>query len=132
MRTAIIVGVSGVLLILALWQGVEAQTVTGPGDAATARCWTVEHGPIGFRTMSSSSNFERGYGRNASGGGGTSRSTSVAPETWEAVLVNQCSGQTWRRRRYQDAWEPIGFFVGEASPSPEQMKHKRRGTGLKK
>ena len=90
MRIAVIV-VAGMLVFLALWQGVEAQ------DEASSPCWTVVHGPIGDQTMRASSRGPTTVGSSA----------SVAPETWEAILVNQCTGGTWKRGGYRDAWEPI-------------------------
>ena len=81
MRIAFIV-VVGMLVFLALWQGVGAQ------GQASGPCWTVVHGPIGYQ-RGSFSNSRR------------------APETWEAVLVNGCTGETWRRNGYRYAWKPI-------------------------
>ncbi len=82
MRIEFIV-VVGMLLVLALWRGVNAQ------EAATGRCWDVEHGPIGSTTYGNSAN-------------------RPSPEMWEAVLVNECTGETWRRSDFGDQWVPIG------------------------
>ena len=27
----------------------------------------------------------------------------------EAIFLNQCTGATWRRGNYRDAWRPIGW-----------------------
>ena len=94
MRIAFIV-VAGMLVFLVLWHGVDAQ------DEASSPCWEVVHGPIGDQTMRASSST-RGLA------GGYADSDSLAPETWEAILVNQCTGSTWKRDGYRAAWEPVG------------------------
>ena len=75
----VFIALAATFLVLALWRGVDAQ------EEATGPCWTVEHGPIGFQTVGRISNA----------------SESAAPETWEAVLVNKCTGDTWKRRSYR-------------------------------
>ena len=99
MRIAFIV-VAGMLVFLALWQGVSAQ------DEASSPCWTVVHGPIGFRIMGPSlsrlpaSTSPRAVVEVES-------AQKLEPEIWEAVLVNGCTGETWNRRSSVSAWEPI-------------------------
>ena len=92
-RIAIAVMVA-VLVVLALWRGAEAQT------EASAPCWDVEHGPIGWFTRIQDA---------ASGATlGSRTGDGVGPERWESVLINRCTGETWTRRGIRwDTWEPI-------------------------
>ena len=99
MRIAFIV-VAGMLVFLALWQGVSAQ------DEASSPCWTVVHGPIGFRIMGPSlSRLPASASPRAVVE--VESAQKLEPEIWEAVLVNRCTGETWNRRSSVSAWEPI-------------------------
>ena len=100
MRIAFIV-VAGMLVFLVLWQGVEAQ------DEASSPCWTVVHGPIGFRIMGPNLSLLPA-GASPRGVVEVLSAQKRTPETWEALLVNQCTGGTWQRGGFRDAWEPIG------------------------
>ena len=99
MRIAFIV-VAGMLVFLALWQGVSAQ------DEASSPCWTVVHGPIGFRIMGPSlSRLPASASPRAVVE--VESAQKLEPEIWEAVLVNGCTGETWNRLSSVTAWEPI-------------------------
>ena len=97
MRIAFTLAVAA-LLVLTLWHGADAQ------NQAVGSCFAVSHGAIGFQTMRYSSRASSITG----GGSGSSRGEEAAPQTWEAVLVNRCTGETWKRDNYRDAWEPVG------------------------
>ncbi len=96
------IAVFGSILLLVVWWEVGAQE-TSPGgldagEEPTEPCWSVVYGSILVETL----HLDR---------------DSISPRSFlqiqkdsiasEVILLDTCTGETWKRRRYQDWWAPI-------------------------
>ena len=98
MRIALVV-VVGILVFLTLWQGVDAQ------EAAVSPCWDVVHGQIGVVVMGPS--LVEFPNISTAGRLEVLSNRTRESETWEAILINRCTGATWRRSHSSMDWVPL-------------------------
>ncbi len=103
MRIAFIV-VAGMLVFLALWQGADAQEVTVQEEAVSP-CWDVVHGPIGVVIMGPTLLEVPSHSPMAKME--VLSNQARQPETWEAILINRCTGATWSRSHSGMDWKPL-------------------------